>query len=115
MVDHVALPLEQNMQASVAETAALLGDRRHALPNAGINSPGRLVSHGHAAAADGFTRPPFAHLAGFHQMTDSFPLLRERHHFFPKRSFSAELSSMASAAAASASCSRPPVSAAAWP
>src|SRR5215213_6350652 len=97
MVDHVALPLEQNMQASVTEPAALRGNRPHALPNDGIISPGRLISHGHAAAADGFTRPPFAHLAGFHQMSDSFPLLRGRHHFFPKRSFSAELSSMASA------------------
>src|SRR5215212_724046 len=96
MVDHVALPLEQNMQASVTEPAALLGNRRHAAEY-GIISPGRVVSHGHAAAADGFTRPPFAHLAGFHQMSDSFPLLRGRHHFFPKRSFSAELSSMASA------------------
>jgi hypothetical protein len=44
------------MQASVAETAALLGDRLHALTNAGIIRPGRPISHGHAAAADGFTR-----------------------------------------------------------
>ena len=85
------------MQASVAETAAFLGDRLHALTNAGIIRPGRLVSHGHAAAADGFTRPPFAHPVGIHQMSDSFPLPRGRHHFFPKRSFSAALSSMASA------------------
>ena len=79
------------MQASVAETAALLGDRPHALPNAGIISPGRLISRGHAAAADGFTRPSFAHPVGTHEMRDSFPLGRGHHHFFPNRSFSAAL------------------------
>ncbi len=54
MVDHVAFPLEQDMQAAVAEAAAFMGDRLHALAKAGIVCPGRLVSHGHAAAADGF-------------------------------------------------------------
>jgi hypothetical protein len=44
------------MQASLAETAAFLGDRLHTLPKADIIRPDRLVSHGHAAAADGFTR-----------------------------------------------------------
>src|SRR6202011_4568039 len=74
-----------------------MGDRLHALAKAGIVHPGRLVSHGHAAAADGFTRPPFAHPECSSQMGDSFPLGRGRHHFFPKRSFNAALSSMASA------------------
>ena len=97
VVDHMALPLEQDMQASIAEAAALLGDRSHTLAKAGIVRPGRPVSHSHAAAADGFTRPPFAHLEEFPQMRDSFPLGRGRHHFFPKRSFKAALSSMASA------------------
>jgi hypothetical protein len=46
------------VRLTLAEAAALLGDRPHALAKAGIVSPGRLVSHGHAAAADGFTRPP---------------------------------------------------------
>src|SRR4051812_24916092 len=54
VVDQIAFPLEQNMQPSVAEAAALLGNRFHALTKAGVVSPGRLVSHGHAAAADGF-------------------------------------------------------------
>jgi hypothetical protein len=47
--------------------------------------------------ADGYTRPPFAHRVGIHEMRDSFPLGRGRHHFFPKRSFNAALSSMVSA------------------
>jgi hypothetical protein len=46
VVEHVALSLEQNMQASVAETAAFLGDRLHTLPKAGIIRPRGLVSHG---------------------------------------------------------------------
>jgi hypothetical protein len=41
------------------------------------------------AAADGFTRPPFTHPVGIHEMRDSFPLGRGRHHFFPNASFSA--------------------------
>jgi hypothetical protein len=33
-----------------------VGDRLQALTKAGIIRPGRLISHGHAAAADGFKR-----------------------------------------------------------
>lgn len=44
-----------------------------------------------------FTRPPFAHPMGPHEVGDSSPLGSGRHHFFPKRSFSAALSSIASA------------------
>ena len=97
VVDHVTFPLEQDVQAPIAEAAAFMGDRLHALAKAGIVRPGCLVSHSHAAAADGFTRPPFAHPVGIHEMRHSFPLGRGRHHFFPKRSFKAALSSMASA------------------
>jgi hypothetical protein len=92
-----AFPLEQNMQAPIAETAAFMGNGLHALAKSGIVRPSRLVSHGHAATADGFTRPPFAHPECVPEMRDSFPLARGRHHFFPKRSFNAALSSMASA------------------
>ena len=93
----LALPPQQHEQPAIAEPAAFLGDRPHPLPKAGFVGPGRLVSHGHAAAADGFTRPPFAHPEGASEMGDSFPLGRGRHHFFPTRSFKAALSSMASA------------------
>lgn len=44
------------MQAPIAEATPLLGDRSHTLAKAGIVHPGRLVSHCHAAEADGFTR-----------------------------------------------------------
>lgn len=66
------------MQEPIAEAAALLGDRAHALAKAGIVCPGRLISHGHATAADGLTRPPFAHPEGVSEMGDSFPLGRGR-------------------------------------
>jgi hypothetical protein len=72
--------LTLDQQSPVAEAAAFLGNRPHALAKAGIVSPRRPISHGHAAAADGFTRPPFAHLMGIHQMSDSFPFPRGRHH-----------------------------------
>jgi hypothetical protein len=72
--------------ASATESAARQSDRR-----------AEVESHGHAATADGFTRPPFAHPECLPEMRDSFPLARGRHHFFPKRSFNAALSSMASA------------------
>ena len=44
---------------------------------------------------------------GIHEMRDSLPLGRGRHHFFPRRSFKAALSSMASAKSRSAGCSHP--------
>ena len=62
----------------------------------GIVRPARLVSDRHASIADGFARPPFAHPVGIYELRDRFPLGRGRHHFFPNRSFSAALSSMAS-------------------
>src|SRR4051812_5512827 len=39
------LPPEQNMQPPIAEAAALLGHRPHALAKAGIVSLGRPISH----------------------------------------------------------------------
>lgn len=55
----------------------------HAAPLSGVNTACRAM----------------VHLSGgvIHQMSDSFPPCCGRHHFFPKRSFKAALSSMASA------------------
>jgi hypothetical protein len=39
VVDQIALPLEQNMQASIPEATAHLGDRPHALAEGGIIRP----------------------------------------------------------------------------
>jgi hypothetical protein len=74
-----------------------MGNRLHPLPKIAIVGARGLVSNGHVAAADGFTRPPFAHPEGLLQMSDSSPHSSGHHHFFPNKSLSATLSSMASA------------------
>jgi hypothetical protein len=81
----------------LAEAAALAGDRDHSLPQSAIIWTRGLISDAHAAAADGFTRPPLAHRVMLHVMRDGLPLRGRRHHFFTSRSFSATLSSIASA------------------
>src|SRR6202008_3737166 len=61
-----------------------------------IRSAG-LIPHRHSHAADRPARPPLAHVDRSTQVSDSLSLGSGRHHFFPSRSFSAALSSMASA------------------
>src|SRR4029077_2913516 len=97
MVHHIALPLQKNMNAPIAKPPAFMGNLLHPLPKIAIVGARGLVSNRHAAAADGFTRPPFAHPEVFLQMRDSSPLGSGHHHFFPNKSFRATLSSMASA------------------
>jgi len=55
----------------IANSPPLMGDGFHTLAQGGVVLPRRLVSHGHAAEAGGFTRPPFAHPVMNHQMRDS--------------------------------------------
>src|SRR5262245_4414225 len=88
---------QHHEKTPVTEPAALLRNRLHPLSNLAIVGTAGFVANCHAATADGFTRPPFTHPEGILQASDSFPLGRGRHHFFPTRSFSAALSSMASA------------------
>ncbi len=97
MVHRVTFAFEQDVKAPVAEAPALLGKFGHPPPKSQIIRTRGFVSNGHAAAADGFTRPPFAHPMRGHKVCDSFSLGSGRYHFFPNRSFKATLSSMASA------------------
>ena len=97
VVHKVSLAPEQHMKASIAKAAAFMRQRLHALAKALIVAAAGFVADCHAAKADGFTRPPFAHPMLVHQMRNSSPLCCGRHHFFPKRSFKAALSSMVSA------------------
>lgn len=76
---------------------SLLGDGLHALTQRDVIPARGSVSHGHAAQAGGFKRPPFAHRVMPHEMADSFSLGSGRYHFFPSRYFCATLSSIASA------------------
>ncbi|NKJ40539.1 hypothetical protein FHT28_007314 [Rhizobium sp. SG570] len=71
---------EQHMKASISKAAAFMRQRLH--PRAKvivITAPG-FVTDRHPAKADGFTRPPFAHLVVIHHMRDSFPPCCGRHH-----------------------------------
>ncbi len=95
VVDRKALPPQQHMQPPIAEAAALGSHGLHALAQEAIVRARGLVADCHAAEAGGFTRPPFAHPVMPHEMGDSPALGSGRH--FPSRSFSATLSSMASA------------------
>ncbi|SUB55942.1 Uncharacterised protein [Brucella anthropi] len=85
------------MNASVAKAAAFMRQRLHSLAKVMVVDAAAFVTNCHPANTDGFTRPPFAHPMLVHQMRDSVPLGCGRHHFFPKRSFNAALSSIASA------------------
>jgi hypothetical protein len=97
VVHDETLAPQHHEKTPVAEPASLLRDRLYPLANLVVVGTAGLVANRHAAAADGFIRPPFAHPEGILQAGDSFPLSRGRHHFFPTRSFRAALSSMASA------------------
>ena len=79
-----------------AEAAAFMGEGPHALAQADVITPCRFVSHCHPSTADGFTQQPFAHPVMLYEMNNSFPLRNGRHHFFPSKSISATLSSLAS-------------------
>ncbi len=96
-VHDVPFAAQQYVQPPVAETALLA--RQFAQPQAQIvirRSAGSVADH-LPVGLDDVTRPPLAHLVGIGERGDSFALGGGRHHFFERRSFSATLSSMASA------------------
>ena len=97
MVHRKALPSQQDVQPPVAEAPALMGQRSQPLPQCRIVRPAGPIAHRHPHAADRPARPPLAHVERRTQMSDSLSLGSGRHHFFASRSFSAALSSMASA------------------
>jgi hypothetical protein len=97
VVHKVTFAPEQHMKTSISKAAAFMRQRLHSLAKVMVVAAPGFVADRHSARAHGFTRPPFAHLVVTHQMRDSFPPCCGRHHFFPKRSFKAALSSIASA------------------
>ena len=97
MIDRVAFPPQQNMQAAIAETPPLMGHGLHAFAQGHVVDPHGLIPRRHPATAQHPTRPPLAHRMASHQMRDRFLLCGRRHHFFPRRSFKATLSSIVSA------------------
>ena len=61
------------MKASISKAAAFMRQRLHPLAKVMVIAAPGFVTDRHPAKADGFTRPPFAHLVAIHQMNDSFP------------------------------------------
>src|SRR6202035_1917902 len=93
----VALAPQQHMQATVAEPPALLGQGFQPLAQRHVVRSHALIAHACPVGSDHPAGPPLAHLEGLTQIRRRLPSRGGRHHFFPRRSFSAALSSMASA------------------
>ena len=93
----VAFSPQQDVQPSVAEASPFLRQRRETLPQRPVVRSAALVPQARPVATDHPARPTLAHLVGRLQIGRSLPMRGGRHHFFPRRSFSATLSSMASA------------------
>jgi len=90
-------PPKQDVQPAITEAAALPGQDPKPLAQIAIIRPRGLVAHARPISTDQPARPPLAHLPGRLQIRRSLPMRGGRHHFFPSRSFSAALSSIASA------------------
>src|SRR5215813_4217315 len=97
MVHDEALPSQQHVEPPIAEAPALMGESPQPLAQLGIQRPARTIPHRHPHTADDLARPPLAQLERRTYMSDSLSLGSGRHHFFASRSFSAALSSIASA------------------
>src|SRR5262245_44978155 len=74
-----------------------MGQRPQPSPQLCIVRSARMISHRHPHTPDDPARPPLAHIERRTQVSDRLTLDGGRHHFFARRSFSAALSSMASA------------------
>src|SRR5580693_1556924 len=96
-IDHLAFSPQQHMQATVAEPPPLLSQCFQPFPQCAIVRSQRAITHAGAVAPDHPAGPPLAHLDGVTQISRGLPSCGGPHHFFPSRSFSAALSSMASA------------------
>src|SRR5262245_2780010 len=71
--------------------------RPKSLSQLGVIRSTRTIAYRHPHAADDPARPPPPHTEHRTNMSDSLSLASGRHHFFARRSFSAALSSIASA------------------
>src|SRR6185437_2546822 len=96
-VDRMALPPQQHVQAAVAEPPPLLGQGFQPLAQRHVIRSHASIAHACPIGSDHPAGPTLAHLEGLTQIRRRLPSRGGRHHFFPKRSFSAALSSMASA------------------
>jgi hypothetical protein len=96
VIDDNTFTSQQHMDTAIAKASSLVGNRLHPITQDYVIWFDRRISHRHPTALQKLTRPPLAHLMVISEKCGSFPLGSGRHHFFPRRSFSATLSSMAS-------------------
>lgn len=85
------------MKTSISEPATLVRQLAQLLRERGIFVLCGKATHAFAIGIDDPARPSLPHSVARLQMRDSFPLRGERQNFFAGRSFSAALSSVASA------------------
>src|SRR5690606_28008803 len=97
LVDRMALAPEHHVQTSIAEPPTLLGQGLQPIAQDAVVRPRRLVAHARAINAQRPAGPPLAHAISRLEMRRGLSMRSGRHHFFPSRSFSATLSSIASA------------------
>src|SRR5262249_47823442 len=96
-VDGMAFAPQQHVQPPVTKPPPLLGQGFQPLAQYPVIRPHALVAHARPVTADHPAGPPLAHLEDLAQIRHGLPSRGGPHHFFPSRSFSAALSSMASA------------------
>src|SRR6202042_3538783 len=96
-VDRMALPPQQHMAPAIAEAPSLLGQSFQAFAQRSVIRPPPVITHAGSVASLPPAPPSKAHLVCGLQISRSLPMRGGRHHFFPRRSFSATLSSIASA------------------
>jgi hypothetical protein len=85
------------MDTPITKTTPFNGNRLHTVPKHTIVRPHGSESYRHPTTLQKFVRPPLAHLMVVSEKCDSFSLRSGRHHLFPRRSFNATLSNIASA------------------
>src|SRR5208283_2939371 len=97
VVHHLTFPFQQPAQAPIAEASALRGQLAQPLPQQPVVRTPRPIVHARAIEADQPARAHLAQPALLDQSRNRRLPRRRLQTFFPRRSFSAELSSIASA------------------
>ena len=97
MVHDQALAAHQDVETSIAEPAANGSQFTQTNPSHGIVRPRATVANRAPVDFERCTRPPFAHLEPYPELSDGLSPDGGRHHFFEAISLSMALSSIASA------------------
>src|SRR6185437_433849 len=96
-IHHVSLAPQQHIEAAVAEPPALVRQLPKSLAQSLVGRPARAIANARPIGLNDAAGPPLAHAVDRVEMLASLPADGGPYHFFDSRSFSATLSSMASA------------------